>query len=90
VASPAACPFDGAWHHLVFTRDATTGANQVYFDGTLDATGTGDTGAKTTPFFSFGLLINSSQGYLAATLDDIRVYNRVLSSTEVTTLASGM
>ena len=39
---------DGQWHHIALTRDATTGAVQVYVDGVLSGSATSETGVKTT------------------------------------------
>ncbi|HEX5218872.1 MAG TPA: LamG-like jellyroll fold domain-containing protein [Verrucomicrobiae bacterium] len=79
---------DGNWHHLVATRDNTSGAMNVYVDGALSASGTGPTGARTGPP---SLRIGSIQtgvgfGYLNGTIDDVRLYDRVLSETEVAAL----
>jgi hypothetical protein len=76
---------DGQWHHVAFTRVAATGVITVYVDGVLNATATSDVGAKTTPFASFGRIEDTggTVDYLAGSLDEIRVYNRVLGEAEV-------
>ena len=76
---------DGQWHHVAFTRDAASGVIKLYVDGVLNATATSDTGLKTTPFASFGRIEDTGGtiNYLAGSLDEIRVYNRVLSDAEV-------
>ncbi|HEX8911697.1 MAG TPA: LamG domain-containing protein, partial [Humisphaera sp.] len=76
---------DGQWHHVAFTRDAATGALQAYVDGALQATATGETGLKSVPFSSIGR-IEATQGpaaYFAGALDEVRIYNRVLTAAEV-------
>jgi hypothetical protein len=74
---------DGAWHHVAATRNNTTGAMAVYVDGIQRGSGTGATGSRT---FSPGLRIGSLQtgnNFLNGTLDDVRLYDRVLTGSEV-------
>jgi hypothetical protein len=63
---------------------------KLYVDGVLNATATSDIGAKSTPFSSFGRIEDTGGtiNYLAGSLDEIRVYNRVLSDAEVQTVKS--
>lgn len=79
---------DGRWHHIALTRDATTGAVQVYVDGQLSGSATSDPGVKTTPFQSIGRIDDTggSPTYLNGTLDDLYVFNRVLTGDEVRSL----
>jgi hypothetical protein len=77
---------DGAWHQCVATREQDDGALAIYVDGSLQATGTGGTnllGAAT--YLRFGSR-QSGANYFNGSLDDIRIYNRVLGSSEVTAL----
>ena len=77
---------DGAWHHVAATRNNTTGAMAVYVDGVLRGSGTGPTGSRTFPA---GLRIGSLQtgnNFLNGTLDDVRLYDRVLTAAEVSEL----
>jgi hypothetical protein len=74
---------DGAWHHLVATRNNTTGAMAVYVDSTLTGSGTGPTGSRTfSPSFRIGGL-QPGYNYLNGTLDDVRLYDRVLTMDEI-------
>jgi len=67
-----------AWHHVAMTYD---GANiKLYVDGVLKTT-TAKTGAIATN--SSNLLIGST---VPGKLDDMRIYNRALSQTEITAL----
>jgi len=75
---------DGVWHHVVFTRDKTTGALALYVDGasagTLTAT---NKNSLTGPAsLSFGR-IQTGGNYYAGALDEVAVYNRVLSAADV-------
>jgi hypothetical protein len=76
---------DGQWHHLTATRSAATGLMQLYVDGALQASAYGPVGPKTAPP---NLRLGSIQtgvagGFLAGALDDVQIFNRVLSGPEV-------
>lgn len=79
---------DGAWHHVVFTRVRSTGAIKLYVDGsggTGSMAATGGTAALTAPpNVTFGRL-RTAINYLAGTLDEVAIYNRALTATEVQT-----
>jgi hypothetical protein len=78
---------DGKWHHVVLTRDSSTGTGQVYLDGALSGMATGLTGVRETAFTSLARIENgASSKYFAGRLDQIHVFNRVLSAAEVATL----
>ncbi|HRT10913.1 MAG TPA: LamG domain-containing protein, partial [Candidatus Paceibacterota bacterium] len=63
---------DGQWHHVVLTRDAATGAGQVYVDGRLAASGTGATGERAGAFSSLGRLeAGGGARYFEGRLDQI-------------------
>lgn len=73
---------DGTWHQIAYIY-ISEGSQTLYTDGILVAsaseslhTGTGDVGLGYTLF----------GGYAAVSLDDVRVYNRALSASEVTNL----
>jgi hypothetical protein len=78
---------DNQWHMVTFTVDATGG--KLYVDGALKANRawTGVAGSNTNnTAFSFARYPGVSSPYLAATLDDIRVYGSALDSAQVATL----
>jgi hypothetical protein len=78
---------DGAWHHIVFTStDGGTGANDqvLYVDGIQRGTATETNGGYGSKLW-VGSYINGG-GKLKGSLDDFRVYSRVLSSAEVSDL----
>ena len=81
----------GTWYHLVAT--ATSGSKQLYINGTLDASNTaGAMGVATSTPLTIGSKLSSSGTYfeyLNGEIDDARVYTRVLSGTEASTLATG-
>ncbi|HTQ39662.1 MAG TPA: CotH kinase family protein [Pirellulales bacterium] len=82
---------NGQWHNIAMTRDVSTGIVQLYVDGVLQGTSTFDTGSKTSQFFLIGALTDvASNGttinganYFNGSLDDVRIYSRVLSASEI-------
>lgn len=75
---------DGAWHHVVQTMKLAGAVQQIYFDGVLDTSASG--GTATSPsntFTSIGRLTAATPVYLDGLVDDVRIYNRVLTATEV-------
>ena len=78
---------DGRWHHVVLTRDTATGAGQVYLGGTLSAAATGASGLRNNSFTSLGRIENSgSPKSLRGRLDQVHIFNRVVTSAEVAML----
>jgi hypothetical protein len=77
---------DGQWHHVVLTRDAASGAQAMYVDG-VKTSSTGRTGALGLRN-RFQLLgqIQGNADFFKGTLADVRVYQRVLSESNVTQL----
>jgi hypothetical protein len=80
---------NGAWHHVVMTRDATTGREMIYIDGALSGVATGDTGPASYAFYSVGRSENSGDYWLGE-LDDVRVFSREISGLEAYRLYTGV
>jgi Concanavalin A-like lectin/glucanases superfamily/Fibronectin type III domain len=86
---------NGQWHNIAMTRDATTGQVQLYIDGVLNGTGTFDVGNKTSHFSVIGALADvandgvtpTGDNYFNGQLDEVRIYNTVLTTTDVQELA---
>jgi hypothetical protein len=86
---------NGQWHNIAVTRNATTGQVQLYIDGVLNGSGTFDTGNKTSKFSVIGALADvandgvtpTGDNYFNGQLDEVRIYNQVLSATDVQGLA---
>ena len=79
---------DGNWHQCVATRVQATGVIDLYVDGNLQATGTGNTNAlNASSFLTFGR-IASGGGYFNGSLDEIEIFNRALGNHEVAALYS--
>jgi len=77
---------DGSWHQCVATREQADGTLTVYVDGHLEAVGTGGTNSLTAPLvLRFGSR-QTGVNFFNGSLDDIRLYNRVLGSNVVAAL----
>jgi Ca2+-binding RTX toxin-like protein len=82
-------PSTNAWHHLAFVY-AGTGAWQYYLDGTLRKTGTFPVALNTvTNDVEIGSRHDVVTGHFDGTLDDVRLYNRALTQSEVASFAAG-
>ena len=79
---------DDVWHHIVFVVDAVTGG-RIYLNGNPGASfpwvGTASQPVNTWPMY-FGFY--PSAAYYKGAIDDIRIYNRVLSQNEILYLAT--
>jgi len=79
--------FNNTWHHITFSRD-NNGEVNIYYDGDLSkATTTSTTGTISlvnNDTFSIGA--GAYNGHFDGQMDDFRVYNRVLSSEEISRL----
>ncbi len=86
---------DGNWHHVGLTRNATTGAVAVYVDGVLSGSGTLGTGNMTSQFKLIGVrsvvkldgVTFTGANFLNAQLDDVRIYNVVVTQALVSSIA---
>jgi hypothetical protein len=84
--------FDNNWHNVVLTVNGSDNANtKMYVDGsektlTRDA-GSGTATIEMTSTMNIGKRRdNSSTRYLNGSIDQVRIFNKALSSSEVTTL----
>ncbi|MHB8273468.1 MAG: LamG-like jellyroll fold domain-containing protein [Dermatophilaceae bacterium] len=75
---------NGGWHHVVFTRTMATGALQLYVDGVLAGSATGNTASLTSPVNINLGRIQSGSDYFSGSLDEVAAYNTVLSGSTVT------
>ena len=82
---------DGQWHHVAYTANATTDVTQVYIDGVL-------AGSATATAFSFPAFNNFEVGRLGrssptdaydGSVDELRIYDSILTAAEITSLAQG-
>ena len=80
---------DGNWHHVVYFINQTTA--KLYIDGSLDTTHTVTVSHTTNGSLTLGTLYvtpNSaySTSFWEGKIDQVRIFNKELSSSEVTTL----
>ena len=80
VVSSAGGYNNGGWHHVVFTRTRTSGALTLYVDGVSAGTATGSTLSLTSPSAINLGRIQAGNNYLAGSLDEVALYNTVLSA----------
>lgn len=75
-AAPASI-YEGGWHHWAFVKNATTGIMQIYLDGTLWHSGTGNTGLmEGVKYFRIGRGIENN--YYYGSIDDFALFNKAL------------
>ncbi|MEM8535865.1 MAG: LamG domain-containing protein, partial [Chloroflexota bacterium] len=79
---------DGEWHHVAITRDDATNEIQVFVDGQLSTTGTSGDPERNSRAWSIGRVDYSMQSF-PGSLDDVRMYNRPLSASEIEQLYQG-
>lgn len=84
-------PLDGTWHHLVWTE--TNGQARLYIDGELDPASFSYTrSALALNQTALGAIVRGTvAAHCAGTLDEVAVWHRVLSYTEIQEIrASGI
>ena len=81
-------PSDAAWHQVTFTYDGTN--NRLYLDGALQSTTAAAHQSGATTVADLGSYDGTHELMAAGgAVDDVRVYNRALTGTEVSALALG-
>lgn len=75
----------GVWQHIVCTANKSTGAGTMYIDGVLDNSTTGHTGTPASPAtLGIGGRYGSGGTQCAGgIMEDVRVYNRILTAQDV-------
>ena len=82
-SSSTAGTFDGTWQHVAITFDSATNQYQWHINGAAGATGTFTGGSiNTSNPFRMGA-VNTSMGDFDGQLDDVRIYTRELTSSDV-------
>jgi hypothetical protein len=76
---------DGAWHHIVYTKDGTS--HVIYVDGSLDQqfTYNGDI-SWYVPFYIGRAITINGDPWFKGVMDEVRIYNRPLTAEEVALL----
>jgi hypothetical protein len=82
-------PLIGVWENYVVTYDRPTDVVTVYRDGVIGDSGIVDLPALNTRWvFGHNQGLDNTNGSYHGSLDEIQIYNRVLSASEAATLAS--
>jgi hypothetical protein len=86
---PAANLDTASWHHIVGVYDGNLGTASIYLDGVLQDTHVNPAlidNVKTGQVAAIGRNGAESRYYFDGSIDDVRVYPRALSGTEIVTL----
>lgn len=78
----------GKWKHIGITRNGTSGEVKIYIDGLMDNTKILPTGSADAPS-RYNFLMGMGEGsnnYFNGVIDEVCIYNRVLSAEEIETL----
>jgi MSHA biogenesis protein MshQ len=75
---------DDRWHHVVLSRDADSGKVAVSVDGKVRE-GKTTAGRTARQFFSLGRIVGSA--FLKATVDEVRIWDRLLCPAELAAVA---
>jgi arylsulfatase A-like enzyme len=82
-----------AWHHVVFVRDAANSKVTFYIDGVQDSGGwkayTPAQVAASAVTAKIGSRADAAANFFSGKLDDLRIYDRALSSVEILELYQG-
>ena len=77
---------DGKWHYVTATRNGSTGSLKIYVDGVLKASSTVNPTvgfASSTDYLNIGWLNFQSVYTLNGALDEVAIYSKELSSSEI-------
>ena len=78
-------PTAGQWQHLAATFDPATTTARFYIDGTEVANRSVSVGIGSSNAWRIGAYGGSPGGFFDGLIDDVRIYNRALTSGEITT-----
>jgi hypothetical protein len=77
---------DGLWHLVVAVFNKQSGILEIYVDGTIDATHSTPSSNLSTPFQLHVGVEREGVNFFIGSIDEVRIYNRALSSNEVAQL----
>ncbi len=80
---------NGVWEYVCGTRDAS-GTTNLYVNGTLSGSANQSSGSPSTSTFNTNVAAkgNGIANFYNGSIDDVRIYNRVLTATEISQLYS--
>ena len=82
-------PSNNKWHHIVGRQEGTVGS--LYVDGVLCASGNPLPAIGNAPNLLFiGRSDTIGSGYFTGRIDEVRIYNRALSDTEISQLYTSL
>lgn len=73
---------DGKWHHLVATRDGSTGRMIMYIDGTIHRFLDGPLGPRSTRGLTLGNRLGTAAFYRGG-MDEVAIFDKVLTASQV-------
>ena len=79
--------FDSAWHHVVVTFQGGSRA-KIYIDGVLDNTKSSSVPSQVYDGYQFEIGRYAGSNGFSGSVDDVRVFTRVLTAAEVSWLAT--
>jgi len=77
---------DGMWHHIAATWNSGSGDVRLFLDGAEICAGVNAISLSGAHKLSVGKNTLGADGF-AGGIDDVRIYNRILSASEITALA---
>ena len=85
-ATTVAVDEPGRWYHIAATYSALDGNYAVYIDGVADATGSATLAMPSTKEITLGTRTDSTN-FFNGILDDVRIYDQVLTAEQVAALS---
>ncbi len=79
-------PSAGIWYYIVATHNSSTNLNSLYVNGILEATSTQAVVYEANAKTYIGAFYTSPNLIFNGQIDDVRIYNRALSATEIQNL----
>lgn len=78
---------NGAWHHVAYTYNGSTSTLLMYIDGSAETGTTDNLGTPGTVTNAGSVIVGNDHGnFVTGGIDDMRVWSRILSSTEIADL----
>jgi hypothetical protein len=76
----------GVWAHVAVVQDGTAGTRKIYVNGVLQATGAAQAADGAGALWMGQQNVYSALDSFPGVIDEVRLYNRALAATEITTL----
>jgi Tfp pilus assembly protein PilE len=79
-------PSTNVWYNIVSTHNSSNNENKLYVNGKLENTSFGTVNYEDNAKTYIGVFYTSPGLFFKGTIDDVRIYNRVLSDSDVKSL----